>query len=86
MLVEEEAAALDVAPEEGGGREGHRHDLGGREAGLRVVAVSCGLQELFAQAVVGGYGIFHFVLPVWKRFCGLPVGRIFVNGIGGNLG
>ena len=46
MLVEEAAAALDVGGEEGGCDESHRHYLGAREAGLRVVAMSDGLQKL----------------------------------------
>jgi hypothetical protein len=66
MLVEEAAAALDVGAEEGGCDESHRHNLGAREAGLLVVAVSGGLQELLAQAVGGDYGIFQLVLPARK--------------------
>jgi hypothetical protein len=66
MLMEKEAASLHVGAEEGGGCEGHRHHFGGGEAHLGIVAVSGGLQELLAQAVDGGYGIFQCVLLVPK--------------------
>src|ERR671916_32398 len=66
VLVEKEAASIHVGAEEGGGCEGHRHHFGGREAHLGIVVVGGGLQELLAQAVEGGYGIFQCVLPVPK--------------------
>jgi hypothetical protein len=57
MLVEEEAASIYVAAKEGRSAQSHRHHFGGGEAHLRVIVVSGGLQELFAQAVDGDYGI-----------------------------
>jgi hypothetical protein len=65
VLVEEGAAPLDVPSEEGGGGEGHGHHLGTREAALRIVAMSGAFEEVVAKSEVGGYGIFHRVLPCW---------------------
>jgi len=64
VLAQEPAGLLHVPTEEGGGHQGDGHQLGGRQAGLWVVAAPDGLQELVAQAVDGGYGIVHDVLPV----------------------
>jgi hypothetical protein len=74
VLVEEEAASVDIAAEEGAGCEGHRHHLGGGESGLGIIMVSGGLQELVAQVVGGGYGIFQFVLSIRDGF-GRPSDR-----------
>ena len=71
LLVEKEAASLDVGAEEGAGCEGHRHYFGGGQKRLRIVVVSDGLQELLTQAVGGGYGIFQCVLPIRQRLCSL---------------
>jgi hypothetical protein len=40
------------------------HHFGAREASLGIVAVDDGLQEIAAQAVDGGYGIVHCILPI----------------------
>jgi hypothetical protein len=67
VLIEKRSALLDVAAKEGGCNKGRRaHHLGGGEANLPVVAVADSLQELFAQTVGGGYGIFHRVLQISK--------------------
>jgi hypothetical protein len=68
VLVQKRAACLDVTAEECGGRKSYGHHLGGRQENLRIVAVACGLQELLAQVVGGGYGIFHVVLPIQRGF------------------
>jgi hypothetical protein len=67
VLVQERAARLEVAAEEGASHKRYGHHLGGGEADLWVVVVADGLQELVAQVVGGGYGIFQCVLPIQRE-------------------
>jgi hypothetical protein len=80
VLVEEEASLVDVRAEGGGGCEGHRHHLGGGEASLRIVVVTGGLQEIVAQAIDGGYGIFQVVLPVREGWVAFEPGGYCLSG------
>ena len=61
VLVQKRSTRLDVAAEECAGHKRYGHHLGGGQTDLRVVTVADGLQELLAQVVGGGYGIFHCV-------------------------
>jgi hypothetical protein len=88
ILLQKRAARLEVAGEEGAGHKRYGHHLGGGQTDLWVVAVAYCLQELVAQVVRGGYGIFQHVLPIQREkvLGGLRTGRILFTGIGGNLG
>jgi len=68
VLVQKRAARLEVTAEEGGANESYGHHLGCGQARLGVVAGSDGLEELVAEVVGGGYGIFQCVLPIQRRF------------------
>src|SRR5215218_8525668 len=67
ILVQKRAARLDVAAEECGGHKSYGHHLGGRQENLRIVTVACGLQELHAEVVGGGYGIFQCDVPTQRE-------------------
>src|SRR3954465_8556867 len=87
ILVEKPAGPVDVGAEEGSGYQGNGHNFGGGESNLGIVVEAAhGLQEVVTQAVDGGYGIVHAVLPTPERLCGLRIGRILSASIGGNLG
>ena len=74
MLVKGKAASMDVAAEEGRRAQSRRHHFGRREVCLRIIPVSCGLQELLAQAVDGGYGIVHLSSRPEKGFAAFGSG------------
>ena len=86
IFVEEPAGMVDVGAEEGRSYQGNGHNLGGGEPSLGIIEVVHDPQEVFAQAVDGGYGIVQGVLPIQKRLCSLRIGRILSASIGGNLG
>jgi hypothetical protein len=88
VLVKEQTAFVDVAAEKASGHQRDGHHLCGGDKNLGIVAVAHGLQEFVAQAVDGGYGIFHCVLPIQREkvLGGLRIGRILTIGVGGNLG
>jgi len=67
VVVQKRAAGLDVTAKECGGRKSYGHHLGGGQEDLRIVAVTCGLQELLAEVIGGDYGIFQSVLPIQRE-------------------
>src|SRR5215211_4122196 len=67
VVVQKRAAGLDVTAKECGGRKSYGHHLGGGQVILRIVAVTCGLQELLAEVIGGDYGIVQSVLPIQRE-------------------
>src|SRR5215204_3825174 len=67
VLIQKRAARLEVTAEEGTSHKSYGHHLGGGQPDLRIVVVAYDLQELVAQVVGGGYGIFQSVLPIQRE-------------------